>query len=145
MLKISLLHAPDHSILTSKIEKSPYPGRGTPPSQTLPPLGSFAPSHLSLFHSVPPNALIHGTPLPQPHYVNFATTFFSRSEKKKKKNHVEVPPPPPPRSGLATQHRDIPPPPPPNQTPWRHHWPRMNPCRIFATWLRNHYNLFQED
>ena len=30
-----------------KIEKSPYPGRGgTPPSQTLPPLGRFAPSHL---------------------------------------------------------------------------------------------------
>ena len=34
-----------------KIEKSPYPGRG---EQTLPPLGRFAPSHLSLFHSVPP-------------------------------------------------------------------------------------------
>ena len=37
-----------------KIEKSPYPGRGTPPSQTLSPLGRFAPSHLSLLHSVPP-------------------------------------------------------------------------------------------
>ena len=40
-----------------KIEKSPYPGRGTPPSQTLRPLGRFAPSHLSLFHSVPPQCV----------------------------------------------------------------------------------------
>ena len=36
MLKISLLHAPDYMILTPKIEKSPYPGRGNIPSHTLP-------------------------------------------------------------------------------------------------------------
>ena len=57
MLKISLLHAPDHSILTSKFKNLPTLGGGTggtPPSQTLPPLSRFAPSHLSLFHSVPP-------------------------------------------------------------------------------------------
>ena len=54
MLKISLLHAPDHSILTSKIEKN---------LPILPPLPRII---LSLFHSVPPppNALTHGTPLP---------------------------------------------------------------------------------
>ena len=43
-----------HSILTSKLKNLPTLGGGTPPSQTLPPLGRFAPSHLSLFHSVPP-------------------------------------------------------------------------------------------
>ena len=32
MLKISLLHAPDYMILTPKIEKSPYRGRGDTPS-----------------------------------------------------------------------------------------------------------------
>ena len=63
-----------------KIEKSPYPGRGNtyPPLPDPPParslrslgLGRSAPSHLSLFHSVPPppppNALTHGTPLGYP-------------------------------------------------------------------------------
>ena len=53
-----------------KVEKSPYPGRGDP-SQTLPPLGRFAPSgsvaplpricHFST--RCPPNPLTHGTPL----------------------------------------------------------------------------------
>ena len=37
-----------------KLKNLPILGGGTPPSQTLPPLGSFAPSHLSLFHSMPP-------------------------------------------------------------------------------------------
>ena len=46
MSKTSLLHAPDYSILTSKIEKSPYPGRGdTPlPDASQPSRGSFAAS-----------------------------------------------------------------------------------------------------
>ena len=56
MLKISLLHAPDHSILTSKLKNLPTLGGGTP-SQTHPPLGRFAPSHLSIFHSVPPQCV----------------------------------------------------------------------------------------
>ena len=57
-----------------KIEKSPYPGRGDTPSQTLPPLGRFAPSGLvaplpricHFFTRCPPNALTHGTPIMDP-------------------------------------------------------------------------------
>ena len=45
------------------IEKSPYP------SQTLPPLGRFAPSHLSLFHSVPPQCV-------DPRYATGFTYMF---------------------------------------------------------------------
>ena len=50
-----------------KIEKSPYPG--TPPSQTLPPLGRFAPSHLSTF------------PLGAPQCVDprYATVYFYKA------------------------------------------------------------------
>ena len=52
---MSLLHAPDHSILTSKNEKSPYPGRPSPCSvASLPRARSLRSLAFGTFHSVPP-------------------------------------------------------------------------------------------
>ena len=65
MLKISLLHAPDHSILTSKLKNLPTLGGDTPlpDPPPAPSLRSLAFVTFPLGAPPPPNALTHGTPL----------------------------------------------------------------------------------